>query len=153
VVHHALLTSALKTQSASGNDPLATWTGEACDSKTDSGRYNSQWTGVTCLGSRVVGLNLTALGATGRLEILGQLTELTVLKLFGNSFLGEPRVSANQCVLQCLSALFAGPVPAAAWRNLTKLAYLNLNQNKLSGAVTFLISTPEFPLILPRIES
>lgn len=57
--------------------------------------------GVTCLGSRVVGLNVTRLGAVGRLEILGQLTELTVLKLYNNSFQGMPRVTEGMvcCIL------------------------------------------------------
>lgn len=80
-----------QAQSASGRadyNLLATWTGEACSGSTDSGWSLSRWKGVTCEGGRVISLNLTGLGASGPLSVLGSLTAVTDLILHDNNFQG-----------------------------------------------------------------
>ena len=71
---------------ANRSSPLDTWVGEAACS---SGGSSSQWEGITCSEQgRVVGLKLSALGASGSLDALSPLTHLTNLQLPNNSFSG-----------------------------------------------------------------
>ena len=65
---------------------LDTWAGGAACS---SGVTLSSWEGVTCSADgRVASLNLSSLGASGRLEALSPLTALTDLRLASNNFSG-----------------------------------------------------------------
>lgn len=92
-----------QAQSANGSadyDALGSWTGEACRGNADSGWSSSQWEGITCKGGRVLSVNLTGLGASGPLSVLGSLTAVTDLILYGNKFQGV-HSSASLCTL-CL---------------------------------------------------
>lgn len=53
------------------------------------GSNPSSWERVTCYAGRVVSVDLHAVGASGRLDGFGRLTELTVLRLTENNFSGD----------------------------------------------------------------
>ena len=66
--------------------PLDTWAGEAACSREGA---QSSWEGISCSADgRVASLNLSAMGASGPLEALSPLTELTDLRLASNNFSG-----------------------------------------------------------------
>ena len=59
------------------------------------GSNPSSWERVTCYAGRVVGVDLNAVGASGRLDSFGRLTELTVLRLTSNKLSGDARCPAT----------------------------------------------------------
>ena len=128
--------------------PLASWTGnEVCS----SGRSATQWEGITCLGGRVAAVNLTGLGVSGPLDAIGQLTGLSSLSLWNNSFTGTPYMVAAQFVEHLAMPLIetyslsiltvsefargdnSGTLPICAWRGLSNLTVLQLGLNQFVG--------------------
>ena len=65
------------------------------------GSNPSSWERVTCYAGRVVSVDLRAVGASGRLDSFGRLSELTVLRLTQNKFSGDAGCQAPAlcCVL------------------------------------------------------
>ena len=70
----------------------ATWQGQVCPGGNKSG-----WDGVSCADGRVTAVDLSNLGATGRLEGFGRLTALTDLNLAGNQFAGARAWCRKSC--------------------------------------------------------
>jgi len=92
---------------AHGGIPLETWTGGAV---CGGGGVSSRWQGIACADGRVVALNLSGLGASGRLGALGPLTALTDLQLSGNNISGGAQLQSfcvdfHRSPLQTLTGL------------------------------------------------
>ncbi|CAK8530735.1 unnamed protein product [Lathyrus sativus] len=106
------------------------------------------WVGVTCDDEhhgRVHGLDLNNMGLKGVISPqLGNLSFLVYLNLQGNGFTGELPQSLFR--LQRLKFLdlscneFVGGIPPIGFGELSKLQYMNLGSNKLSGTIPHTIS-------------
>eukprot|EP01042_Synura_sphagnicola_P036346 gene36346-biopygen3088 len=112
----------------------------------------SPWTGVTCSGGLVVGLNLRAVGVKGKLPTsLGVLSGLTSLILSSNGISGSivPELShlTNLNTLEVDSNHISGTVPSALSR-LAALSYLDLSYNQLSQSVPTFFAIMENLLVL-----
>eukprot|EP01042_Synura_sphagnicola_P036860 gene36860-biopygen31392 len=116
------------------------------------GLCQSPWTGVTCSGGLVVGLDLRALGVKGKLPTsLGVLSGLTLLVLSSNGISGSivPELShlTNLNSLEVDSNLISGTVPSAL-SSLTALSYLDLSYNQLSQSVPTFFANMKNLLVL-----
>lgn len=98
----------------------------------------SRWFGVTAKSGRVVGLALFSNSLRGELpQSLGSLANVRELLLHHNMLVGEIPTSLGD--LKCLETLdlsanrFSGELPSLAGAQ--RLVYLNVSQNRLSGAI------------------
>eukprot|EP01042_Synura_sphagnicola_P036514 gene36514-biopygen8280 len=116
------------------------------------GLCQSPWTGVTCSGGLVVGLNLRALGVKGKLPTsLGVLSGLTSLVMSSNGVSGSivPELShlTNLNTLELASNHISGTVPSAL-STLTSLLHLDLSYNQLSQSVPTFFANMKNLLVL-----
>ncbi|GLJ20705.1 hypothetical protein SUGI_0377160 [Cryptomeria japonica] len=105
------------------------------------GHIFCNWTGVTCSPppQRVVSLNLTGMGLFGPISpLLGNLSFLTVLDLYNNSFQGHiPYQIGNLFRLTALRLSrnnLEGPIPSSLG-GCRSLRFLRLSLNNLSGSI------------------
>ena len=101
----------------------------------------SDWEGVIVGGqpARVVGLNLTTSGLTGVIPPdLGELSELSLLHLYGNELVGAvpPEIGrlSSLDTLDLGDNQLTGPIPSELGQ-LTSLTSLDLSLNQLTGAI------------------
>ncbi|EPS69681.1 hypothetical protein M569_05081 [Genlisea aurea] len=121
---------ALQVLYSSLNSPsqLSGWNSSGGDPCGDS------WTGVTCLGSSVVSLNLSGLGLNGTMGyLLNNLASLTTLDLSNNSMNDRipyqlpPKLTSLNLARNNLTGGLPYSISA-----MSQLGYLNLSGNKLS---------------------
>ncbi|XP_019095573.1 PREDICTED: LRR receptor-like serine/threonine-protein kinase GSO2 [Camelina sativa] len=98
------------------------------------------WTGVTCGGSVIIGLNLSSLGLTGSISpSIGRFNNLTHIDLSSNRLVGPipttlSNLSASLETLHLFSNRLSGEIPSQLG-SLVNLKSLKLGDNELNGSI------------------
>ncbi|KAK8506358.1 hypothetical protein V6N13_016421 [Hibiscus sabdariffa] len=121
------------------------------NSKPPCDAHRSNWVGVVCMNSSVLGLQLEDMGLSGTINVnaLSGFPNLKSLSFMNNSFRGSMPDFRKLKELKSLylsKNQFSGDIPANAFEGLIKMMKLYLSGNKFTGEV------PSSVLDLPKLK-
>ncbi|KAK8630289.1 hypothetical protein V6N13_079087 [Hibiscus sabdariffa] len=121
------------------------------NSKPPCDAHRSNWVGVVCMNSSVLGLQLEGMGLSGTINVnaLSGFPNLKSLSFMNNSFKGSMPDFRKLKELKSLylsKNQFSGDIPANAFEGLIKMMKLYLSENKFTGEI------PSSVLDLPKLK-